>query len=72
LTKASGRETSVDDTEESSAGFTGDESDGDINENVNSRFEVNVAMLRDYYLIAVNKEGEAFKIYRLIRLLTRK
>ncbi len=49
-----------------------DESAHDAEEDIHRGFEDDVAMLRDYCLVAVNETGDEFEMHGLVQLSTRK
>ncbi len=68
-------DTGADDTRSgNSAGDDGesDKSDNDADADTHGGFEDDVAMLRDYCLVAVNETGDEFEMHGLVQLSTRK
>ncbi|OCL05553.1 TPR-like protein [Glonium stellatum] len=57
---------------ERDCGDEGDDVSTSSNDDANSGFEDDITILRNYSLISVNKEGDAFDMHRLVQLSTRK
>ncbi|KFA80243.1 hypothetical protein S40288_04572 [Stachybotrys chartarum IBT 40288] len=72
-TEDAASETSTEDMgSDSDDNNTDGKSDSDAGDNLDSRFEEDVGMLRDYCLVTTNEQGDEFEMHGLVQLSTRK
>ncbi|KFA46642.1 hypothetical protein S40293_08203 [Stachybotrys chartarum IBT 40293] len=72
-TEDAASETSTEDMgSDSDDGNTDGKSESDAGDDLDSRFEEDVGMLRDYCLVTTNEQGDEFEMHGLVQLSTRK